>query len=467
MKRLIGTAVLAAAVLLALSALPVVAQDGGGAAQSYRVYVVKWYEDLDDVAEKFGVSKETLMRFNNLKSEKLSRRQRLRIPDNPDAVTAVPQDSLASVAESPAAAPADSLSAGAPEDDDDEGVLAVPKSRVDAILMMPFLDKDGNPDESSYDFYAGVILAAKDLDDAGVKSRLTVVDVGSERASWFGMLGTDFVLGPVSPADIDSVRRSCPRGCAVISPLDPKGAALAQAAPNVIQAPAPVSAQDEDLAAWIREDLGPEDRLIVLQEKDAALPAVTDVLAASGLEFGELSYGILEGRKVIDEIKAMMTATGVNRVVIASDNEAFVNDALRNINLIKVKDGYDVVLYSHSRIRSFSTIEVENLHNVRAHVVCGYYVDYDSPRVKSFVMRYRALFGTEPSPFAYQGYDTAWYFISSFATGESLRRRMERLGSGRVRVLQSDFRMVRTGEGWANNAVRRVVYGDNYSISLL
>lgn len=466
MKRLIGTAVLAAAVLLASSASPATAQDGGGAAQSYKVYVVKWYEDLDDVAEKFGVSKEALMRFNNLKSEKLSRRQRLRIPDNPDAVTAGPQDTIPAAVEPSAAAPADTLSATLAEDDE-EYAFAAPKNRVNAVLMMPFLDKDGNPDESAYDFYAGVILAAKDLEDAGVKSRLTVVDVGSERTSWLGMLGTDFVLGPVSPADIDSVRRACPRGCAVISPLDPKGAALAQIAPNVIQAPPSVSAQDEDLAAWIREDMGPEDRLIVLQEKDAALLAVTDALAASGLEFGELAYGILEGRKVIDEIKAMMTSSGTNRVVIASGNEAFVNDALRNINLIKVKDGYDVVLYSHSRIRSFSTIEVENLHNVRAHVVCGYYVDYDSPRVKSFVMRYRALFGTEPGPFAYQGYDTAWYFISSFATSESLRRRMERLGSGRVRALQSDFRIVRTGEGWGNNAVRRVVYGDNYSISLL
>lgn len=450
------TSTLAATALLMMSAMSLRAQDVPQAdTLSYRVYVVKWYEDLDDVAEKFGMSKEVLMRFNKLESDKLSRRQRLRIPDDPSAVPPpeVPGDLPWNAADS----------TGTMTEDSPDSV-AEAKYRVDAALLLPF--SGGRDGDAAYDFYAGVLLAAKDLRDAGLDTRLHVMDIGGGHVSWANLLGMNLAIGPVSPADIDSVRRICPKNCAVISPLDPKGAALARLYPNVIQAPASTAAQDAELLSWIREDMMPYDRLIVLRESGSALTAVMDVIAASGMEFKELDYGILEGRGVIDRIEALMTRPGVNRVVIASDNEAFVNDALRNVNLMKFR-GYDVVLYSHSRIRGFETIEVENLHKVNAHVVCGYFVDYGSERVKNFIMRYRALFGTEPTPFAYQGYDTTWYFVSSFATTENLRRRMERLGRSCTRGLQSDFRPVRSGEGWSNNAVRRIVYGENYSIELL
>lgn len=454
---------IAAAVLFTLSSPQTTAQDRVDTSISYKVYVVKWYETLDDVADKFGVSKEILMHFNGLSSEKLSRKQKLRIPDDPSSVALPPQ-------------PADSTGTAMPHEAQpgeasmehiaDDGDIREYSGRVNTVLMLPFRSGTDRQDQSAYDFYSGVLLAVKDLKDAGIETGLTVMDSESDRASWFDMLGADLVLGPIAPAAIDSVRKSCPKGCAIISPLDPKGAALALAYSNVIQAPAPVSAQNEEIVRWIREDMRPEDRLVVLREKGVRLAPIMDVVAASGIEFREFEYGILEGRSAIERIEALMGAEGTNRILIASDNEAFVNDALRNCSLMKFR-GFDVVLYSHSKIRSFETIEAENLHNVHAHISCGYFVDYNDASVKSFIKRYRALFGTEPTPFAYQGYDTARYFIQSFATSGSLGRRLECMEDVRVRGLQSDFQMSRSGEGWTNSAVRRVVYGDNYSISLL
>ena len=51
----------------------------------------------------------------------------------------------------------------------------------------------------------------------------------------------------------------------------------------------------------------------------------------------------------------------------------------------------NVVLYSISKIRSFDTIEVEYLHNANLHVSISYFVDYDSPAVQRFLMKYRAI----------------------------------------------------------------------------
>ena len=70
--------------------------------------------------------------------------------------------------------------------------------------------------------------------------------------------------------------------------------------------------------------------------------------------------------------------------------------------------------------------------------------------------------------FSYQGYDIASYFIRNFATPERERERMTRLEDRKYRGLQSDFLLTDTyGGGNVNQAVRRVVYGNDYSIDLL
>ena len=81
-------------------------------------------------------------------------------------------------------------------------------------------------------------------------------------------------------------------------------------------------------------------------------------------------------------------------------------------------------------------------------------------------MAYRALFNAEPGPYAFQGYDTAKYFISMFADyGSDWVRHMS---DRNVRGLQSDFYFTHTGMGgYLNQAVRRVVYDTDLSIRLL
>ena len=50
------------------------------AQQVERIHVVKWFEDLDVIAEKYGVSVEAIMKANGLTGRKLARRQKLVIP---------------------------------------------------------------------------------------------------------------------------------------------------------------------------------------------------------------------------------------------------------------------------------------------------------------------------------------------------------------------------------------------------
>ncbi|MGN1046211.1 MAG: LysM peptidoglycan-binding domain-containing protein, partial [Candidatus Cryptobacteroides sp.] len=66
----------------------------------YFIHTVKWYENLDDIAAKYGMTTESLMKYNSLKDRKLTRRQKLRIPTEPQNFT--PEEEEQEVVETPA-----------------------------------------------------------------------------------------------------------------------------------------------------------------------------------------------------------------------------------------------------------------------------------------------------------------------------------------------------------------------------
>ena len=164
-------------------------------------------------------------------------------------------------------------------------------------------------------------------------------------------------------------------------------------------------------------------------------------------------------------MESMMSKSGVNRVIINSESEAFVNDAVRNLATLLYRKN-NVVLYSPSRIRSFETIDAENLHNLNTRISTSYYVDYNSRATSDFLMKYRALYGTEPTQFAFQGYDLAYYFIGKKASlGKNWLKHLEICPV--EKMLQTDLQFRRCNDGgYTNKGVRRLIYKPDYVIAI-
>ena len=53
----------------------------------YFFHIVKWFEDLDAIARQYNVPKDLLMRFNGMTSDKVKKRQKIKIPSHPDFLT--------------------------------------------------------------------------------------------------------------------------------------------------------------------------------------------------------------------------------------------------------------------------------------------------------------------------------------------------------------------------------------------
>ena len=426
-------------------------------------HIVKWFEDLDSIAEKYGVSVEAIMKVNGMTGKKLSKRQKLLIP-SADYVPEGDEQTEEAVAEAEA-----EESAEQEEDEDFDMKWLFPDKEVSVSLVLPFKANGTSGNQNNMDFYSGVLLAVNDLAEAGIKTDLKVYDNGngSTPASREDIESSDIVIGPISPADIQKVMELAPETAAIISPLDPRAESLVAANKSLIQAPVPHKLQYEDLASWIKEDYRPSDKVLVITEKGArqseAVSLMTAAIDSTGITFSAFSYSILEGRNVTDPISNLMTTTGTNRVMIASESEAFVNDVVRNLNLL-IHRKYDIVLYAPSKIRSFETIEVENFHNTKLHVSLGYYIDYSEKKVMDFIMKYRALFNAEPTQFAFQGYDLAYYFIRLCSKDGD--KWMNKVDKNEMSMLQSTFKFNGTEDGGhINSGVRRIVYGEGWSVT--
>jgi len=445
-------------------------------------HTVRWYEDLDDIAKKYGVSAKDIMDLNGLKNKKLQTRQVLKIPARGEGVSVVvpeegreiteeaqegPSIAQEAVLEEEGADPAPLEGAQRPNQLDSTLLAWTSRDQVDMSLILP-LNAGGKVSEVNMDFYSGVLMAVKDLEAEGLKVNLNVYDLSAGLPPIDALVKDDFVLGPVASRDIEAILQRVDGRVPVISPLDQKAGTLAANYSNFIQAPTPVENQYDDLGRWVKEDFKEGERILFISEKGAgnvtASVAIRTAMAQLDLPYEILSYAIVEGRGIPNILTEKMAKGVVNRVVVASESEAFIGDVIRNLGIMMGK-GYDIVMYAPSKARTFDTIDGSAYHQASLHISTSYYVDYDSPAVDSFVKAYRALFQTEPSQFAFQGYDTARYFVSSCARYGHAWTRM--LGNNKVSLLHTDFQFSDDGNNnHQNTAVRRIVYQKDYMTTL-
>ena len=461
-------------------------------ADGFIEHTVKWFEDINAVARNYGVTAEEIMAANGLKSSRISKRQTLLIPATDKARESI-KNKLASVKapveEKPAVTvPVQEVPVQAetpvveqpaqetkPEEDEPaEDIMdllsgATGKGSADLALILPF-NAAGKTSETNMDFYSGVLMALRDLEKQGVKTTLNVFDLQAGIPSSFDLGKNDFILGPITTSDLTTILGVTGGRVPTVSPLDQRAGDLADTHDGFIQAPSSAASQYNELAAWAAEECVRGDKIILVTEKSsngstAAAVGVREALLAAGTTFEGVSWTQGEGRSLPASLTARLTKSGVNRIIVASEKEAFVSDLVRNLGILLGR-GYKIVLYAPSRVRTFESIDSSNYHQCFLHICSPYYADYDAENVKAFVRSYRALYRTEPSQFAFQGYDLTCYFVRLVAKyGNRWTRALRQVdGSG----IHTDFHFepARTGS-YRNTAIRRIVYNTDYTTELV
>ena len=134
----------------------------------YFIHRVKWYEDLDAIAKKYKVSKESIKNINRMTSDKVKRKQDLKIPRNPAAwegrTVAVEQEEqdVPEVVRNDAEDDDDNVTVA--PDENEGGILDdlfVREGRhdVNISILLPFSASKLGDRTSFMDFYSGALLA--------------------------------------------------------------------------------------------------------------------------------------------------------------------------------------------------------------------------------------------------------------------------------------------------------------------
>ena len=437
-------------------------------ASKKKVHVRKWYEDLSMIADQYGVTVEDIMDANNLTDTLLTNRQKLVIPAPrmDDARAEHTETEVKVMTETEAS---DNIAEAASSNDEMPAETIVRQSGpVSTTMLLPLRNAEGKLSKNNMDFYSGAMLAVYDLAQNGIDIDINTFDLADPGISVTkeDIEGSDIIIGPISAADQTRVLQSSD-SCMLISPLDPRAEKLVAQYGRLIQAPTPHRIQYQNLTSWIKEEMGESDKVIMFSERTARVSetvnTMKEVMDSSGIAYAPFEYSILEGRDILEPLKELMTPEGTNRIYIASESEAFVNDVERNLNLMLLEN-FAVVLYAPSRVRNFETIEVEHFHKTSMRVSLTYYINYEDQAVKDFLMKYRAIYNTEPTQFAFQGYDLATYFIN--LCSKYGKDWMDMLESSSEAMLQSTFRFSKqeTG-GYINTGVRRIEYGPKWKIN--
>lgn len=326
-----------------------------------------------------------------------------------------------------------------------------PVTRVSLILP---LKSNSTPNSNFLDFYCGVLMAADALCSDEHKFRLDVYDSTVGLPSAEKLDSSEIIIGPVGLDDMEFLLPRM-RGKYLISPLDPKVAPLTESY-NIIQAPSGWEAQADELVRWLEEDLRGGDVVVLLQNADEAAGDLTNRIAAK-LGEKEIAYSIGSTPSAWEE-----GVKGSCRFVIASENDEFCGAAVREIALMNLRGGHNIV-YSTSRLRGAGDLEVESLHAAAARITASYYADPMNIAVRLFAENYRELFKAEPGQWAFQGYDLMNYFGNLAARNPGLWQ--EELAATPGQGLQTDFSFDASGKN--NTAVRRLKYNANNTITVI
>ena len=345
--------------------------------------------------------------------------------------------------------------------DSDEIWLNGFSDELNISLILPLKASGEKPSSNFLEMYSGALMAVRDLGRTGVRVNLRVYDSDAPDFSLDGdiLSGQDVIIGPVEYDGLQTLSARLGKGRAIVSPLEPKAADLTSDG-KVIQSPVPWTRQIDDMVDWLIEECMAGDEVVVIRDVS---------IQGNGEQSSYLISRLQQSGVIFKSISSAEELSpkplGKYRIMIASDNDAFITKAVRSIGIASsIQD--NIVLYSSSKVRSCVGPDVFDLYTANTRLCASYFIDYEDPAVKDFIIAYRSLLQSEPGSFAFQGYDTVRYYAA--ASARFGRRWSRRLPEYSHKGLQADFRFdYDVADGMQNIAVRRIVYRPDLTVSLL
>ena len=430
---------------------------------------VRWMENIYTISRKYNIDPNAILVYNRISANDVRRGVTLRIPVGLQDDRIINQPVVTGI-EDPVISPKLEAFINCSE------YRPSPEITHRASLILPFDLSSASPNNQYLEFYSGLLLALRDLKDEGMSIRLSSFD--SKSYSYLPALvqsgalrEEELVIGPVFQYDVlEMLNYTYGQNIKIISPLFQETESAAYTNENFFQVNTPLYWQQYNLIQHLLNNRGVVWLFMEEGEGDMELVNITiDILRKNGIIYREFRHKVAKDRDISGELSQLLTQGENNQVIVASRDEAFVSDILRNLYFVHSRRNCPVTLYGNAWWPNFESVDIDHYHSMNLHLSVAQYVDYQKPEVKRFLSQYRSMYHAEPSRFAFQGYDVGYYFLYALYTKGPYFEHCIELGYNSVQPLQSNFRFQKVSPegGYINTDTRVIRYLPDYRIEVL
>lgn len=356
------------------------------------------------------------------------------------------------------------------------------KNSYNVALMLPFfLDEDAIGEQNrnvngkdeifpqsaiALEFYEGFMLALDSLKNQGMSARLFVYDTGSDTNNIKSLLlkpelkEMDIIIGPLYSSAFNMVSKfALINKIHIVAPFVQLNNIVLDN-PYVSKPASSQTTQFEKMALYISEKY-PKDNIVVVHNsslKDKNL--VSTFLQSAKIAFDstdqikEVTYNV----SGFSGLQKALSPSKNNIIIVPSNDQAFITDMVTKLNFLN--DNYNVILFGIDSWLNFDNMDINYLHKLQTHITTSNHIDFLKDDVINFVKLYRSTYYTDPSIYAFQGFDVAYYYLSSLYKHGTYFD--SELNSCKYQGLQIsyDFNRLNSVSGFENRSVSIVKYED-------
>jgi len=322
-----------------------------------------------------------------------------------------------------------------------------------------------------YEFYQGLLLAAKRMKENGVSVEFYVKDTRANAATTREILqdeqlkDMDLIIGPVyaEPFKVASAFAKANK-INIVAPFKQKYEELVADNPFIfltnpsdeteISCLSRYLAKSPDRCVIVVHNGTAEEMKIAETFKNKLVSSYSSNENVHEIVFKQVNYA----SGYIQSLEDALSVGLENIIIIPSKDEFFIANLSSKINAFTKK--YKISVYGLIPWEQFRSVEMEHLQNINFHYGTTNFVDYQNEDVKLFDFQYKAYFKSETSLFSYLGYDVAYYFLNVMKNyGKNFQFCMGVQNNKKYNLgLRYDFKFERVSpySGFENNWLRIV-----------
>ena len=271
-----------------------------------------------------------------------------------------------------------------------------------------------------FEFYQGILFALKELKSDGYSVDLYAYNTKKSPYTAKSIITKpeikqlDFIIGPIYKNVFDTVVKYIPSGIPIINPLMDVSESN-NFDKTVIQNKSSRDVLYNEIVNYV-SGFNDVNYVVVHSgtEKQIELISKYRLKLENNKQEGLdsiLFHSIDFSTGKIDLIKNALVKEKTNIIIIPSDDQGFVTNAITKLHVASVEDS--VILIGLEEWLKFN-VEIKYYHSLNLTVFKNRHINYDDSKVLEFQKKFMDEFKGVPSAFSFVGYDSFIYYVNAY-----------------------------------------------------